>query len=185
LHLSAAKHDKLIKEATVDCYNDSEAVTGFFTMIEENLAMPFVTQVLGIEVNVTCIDLTDADQIVEVCTRGGMRQTIPILDLPLPDPPSNGAEWIEAYMITFFIKNSNVGELRISNAIRKTRAHNTRCAEAILLHDGIGDTLVSVGSMSGRWMMCPLADLRDPPLHADPIETCRSPSKPEQVLRPS
>ena len=92
LHLSAAKLDKLIEEATVDCYNDSEAVTGFFTMIEENLAMPFVTQVLGIEINVTCIDLTDADQIVAVCTRGGMRQTIPILDLPLPDPPPNGAE---------------------------------------------------------------------------------------------
>ena len=95
--LSAAKLDKLIEEAIVDCYNDSEALTGFFTMIEDNLAMPFVTQVVGVEVNVSRIDLTDADQIVAVCVRGRTRQAIPILDLPLPDPPPKGAEWIEAY----------------------------------------------------------------------------------------
>jgi hypothetical protein len=95
--LSAAKLDKLIEEATVDCYNDSEVLTGFFTMIEENLATPFVTQVLGLEVHVSRIDLTDADRIVAVCVRGGARQAIPILDLPLPDPPPKGAEWIEAY----------------------------------------------------------------------------------------
>ena len=95
--LSAAKLDKLIEEAIVDCYNDSEALTGFFTMIEENLATPFVTQVLGVEVDVNRIDLTDADQIVAVCVRGRTRQAIPILDLPLPDPPPKGVEWIEAY----------------------------------------------------------------------------------------
>ena len=95
--LSKAKLDKLIEEAIVDCYNDSEALTGFFTMIEENLAMPFVTQVLGVEVNISRIDLTDVDQILGVCVRGRARQAIPILDLPLPDPPPKGAEWIEAY----------------------------------------------------------------------------------------
>ena len=77
--------------------NDSEVRTSFFTMIEENLATPFVTQVLGVKVNVSRIDLTDADQIVAVCLRGRTRQAIPILDLPLPDPPPKGAEWVEAY----------------------------------------------------------------------------------------
>jgi len=43
------------------------------------------------------IDLTVADQIVAVCRRGAKRQWIPILDLPLPQPPPAGAEWIEAY----------------------------------------------------------------------------------------
>src|SRR5437763_11284326 len=45
--------DDLIAEATVDCYNDSECVTGFYTMIDDNLARPFKTEVLGIEVTVT------------------------------------------------------------------------------------------------------------------------------------
>ena len=33
--------DAMIAEATVDCYNDSECVTGFHTMIDEYLEVPF------------------------------------------------------------------------------------------------------------------------------------------------
>jgi hypothetical protein len=43
------------------------------------------------------IDLTEADEIVAVCLRGRTRQRVPILDLTLPLPPPEGAEWIEAY----------------------------------------------------------------------------------------
>jgi hypothetical protein len=35
---------------------------------------------LGVEVTVEKVDLTDDDQIVVVCARGKSRQTIPILD---------------------------------------------------------------------------------------------------------
>ena len=97
IKVSTAKLDKLIEEAILDCYTDSEALTGFFTVIEENLATPFVTQVLGVEVNVKRIDLTEAGEIVAVCARGLTHQAIPILDLLLPDPPPKGTEWIEAY----------------------------------------------------------------------------------------
>jgi len=81
----------------VDCYNESEQVTGLYTMIEEYLAVPFQTSVLGVEVTVERVDLTDAEEIVVVCRREGVRQRIPVLDLPLPDPPPDGWEWIEAY----------------------------------------------------------------------------------------
>ena len=89
--------DALIADATLDCYNDSECVTGFLTMIGDNLATPFKTEVLGVEVTVTKIDLTIDEQITAICTRGRQRQRIPILDLPLPTPPPDGAEWIDAY----------------------------------------------------------------------------------------
>lgn len=92
-----AKLDQLIEEATVDCYNESEQVTGFYTMLEDNLELPFEAQVLGVPVTVQRIDLTDAEKIVAICIRGRARQAIPILDLPLPTPPPRGAEWIEAY----------------------------------------------------------------------------------------
>lgn len=91
----AAHLDKLIDEAIVDCYNESEELTGIFTMIEENLAVPFKTTILGVEVTVERIDLNEA--IVAVCRRGKGRQRIPILDLPLPKPRPKGAEWIDAY----------------------------------------------------------------------------------------
>ena len=89
--------DKLIEEATTDAYNESEQAGGFFAMIEENLALPFVTQMLGQDVTVTKVDITQRDQIVAICSRGKARQAIPILDLPMPAPRPEGAEWIDAY----------------------------------------------------------------------------------------
>ena len=95
--VSALRLDRLTAEATVDCYNESEEITGIFTMLEENLAVPFMTKLLGVEVTVERIDLNVAGEIVAVCRRGRERQRIPVLDLPLPKPTPRGAEWIDVY----------------------------------------------------------------------------------------
>ncbi len=95
--LSRARLAQMIEQATVDAYGESEQVTGWFTMIEENLAMPFETVVLGVPVMVERVDLNRGGQIVAICKRGLKRQLLSILDLPLPAPPPEGAEWIEAY----------------------------------------------------------------------------------------
>jgi len=94
--LSQAVLDELVEEATVDAYGEDEQLTGFYTMIEDDLTLPFTTMVLGIEVTVAGIDLTDFG-IVAICVRGTHRQSIPIPDLPLPAPPPPGSEWIAAY----------------------------------------------------------------------------------------
>jgi hypothetical protein len=86
----------MIEEATVDAYYDDEQLTGLYTMIEDNLAVPFTTTVLGVEVTVRKVDLT-GDSIVAVCTRGRDRQRIDLLDLPLPTLPPDGSAWIDAY----------------------------------------------------------------------------------------
>ncbi len=86
----------MVADAVVDCHDEDEQRTGLFTMIQDNLAVPFTTQVLGVEVTVRRVDLR-GDGIVAVCHRGRVRQAIGILDLPLPQPPPDGAEWIEAY----------------------------------------------------------------------------------------
>ena len=88
---------RLVEEAVVDAYNESEQRCGLFTMIEDHLALPFDTEVLGVPVTVERIDLTEADEVVAICRRGRRRQRIAVLDLPLPSPPPDGAEWIEAY----------------------------------------------------------------------------------------
>jgi hypothetical protein len=89
--------DRLVEEATVDCYNESEQIAGLYTMIEDNLALPLETMILRVPVTVVRIDLTPRDEIVAVCRRAGVRQTVPILDLPLPSRRPAGAEWIDAY----------------------------------------------------------------------------------------
>ena len=40
--------DALIAEATLDCRDEQEAAIGIFTMIQDNLVVPFQTQVLGV-----------------------------------------------------------------------------------------------------------------------------------------
>jgi hypothetical protein len=95
--ISKARLEEMIEQATVDAYNESGQITGWFRMIDEKLAVPFETTVLGVPVTVERLDLNRSEQIVAVCKRGRGRQSLPILDLPLPAPPPGGAEWIEAY----------------------------------------------------------------------------------------
>jgi hypothetical protein len=94
---SDAQLDKMIEEAIVDAYGESEQTVAFYTMIEDRLATPFRTDMLGVEVTVERIDLTDDEQIVAVCARGKSKQRVPILDLPLPSPLPEGADWIMAF----------------------------------------------------------------------------------------
>ena len=91
------KLEEMIEEATVDCYDEGEQLSGWLTVIQDYLETPFETMILGVPVTVETVDLDRSDQIVAVCRRGSERQTVPILDLPLPKPFPEGAEWIEAY----------------------------------------------------------------------------------------
>ena len=96
---SKAKLEKLIEEAVVDAYREEEQVGGFFTMMEEHLALPFSANILGVDVVVEKVDMTRSGRIVAICRRDKIRQKIEILDLPLPTPAPVGAEWIAAYRL--------------------------------------------------------------------------------------
>jgi hypothetical protein len=95
--LGKRRLDALVEEAIIDAYGESEQRVGFLTMLQEHLACPFTTEILGTPTRVERIDFNDADEIVAVCRTGQVRQRIPILDLPLPSPPPTGWEWIAAY----------------------------------------------------------------------------------------
>jgi hypothetical protein len=94
---SKAKLEKLIEEAVVDAYGEEEQVGGFFTMMEEHLALPFSANILGVDVVVEKVDMIRSGRIVAICRRNRIRQKIEILDLPLPTPAPAGTEWIAAY----------------------------------------------------------------------------------------
>lgn len=95
--LGRAELESLIDAAAVDAYGEDEQLTGLFTMIEENLAVPFGTTVLGVEVTVHGVDLSVDGRIVALCSRGPDRQRVGILELPMPTPAPGSAEWVEAY----------------------------------------------------------------------------------------
>jgi hypothetical protein len=96
--LSKTKLEALIEDAVVDAYGEDEQTGGFFTMIEEHLALPFTVSILGAEKVVEKVDRLRDGRIVAVSRREGVKQRIEILDLPLPKPAPTGAEWIAAYV---------------------------------------------------------------------------------------
>ena len=95
--LSKARLDALVEEALVDAYGESEQATGFYTMMENDLRLPFETEILGMTVTVEGIDITEDDQLVAVCRKDKTKQRISLSELPLPLPLPKGAEWIAAY----------------------------------------------------------------------------------------
>jgi hypothetical protein len=50
----------LIEEATADCYDEYEQAVGLFTIIEDELDLPFATRVLGTDVTVVAIEQDDS-----------------------------------------------------------------------------------------------------------------------------
>ena len=73
----------MIEEALVDAYGESEQVTAFYTMIEENMRFPFESVILGAKVQIEKVDLTDDERIVFVCRRGRERL---LLDVRVQHP---------------------------------------------------------------------------------------------------
>jgi hypothetical protein len=82
--INKARLAAMIEEATVDAHDESEQATGWFTLLEEHLELPFETKLLGASVTVTGIELRDGGPIVAICTRGRYRQAIGLVDLQLP-----------------------------------------------------------------------------------------------------
>jgi hypothetical protein len=94
---TSAHLDELIEEATIDCYDEEEQASGFFAVIEDNLALPFTTRILGVDASVAAVEMDNEGRIKALCERSGEQQRIDLIDLPLPSPPPSGAEWIAAY----------------------------------------------------------------------------------------
>ena len=91
---SRSQLDVLIADATIDAYDESEQRMGFYTMIMDHLSVPFETTILGVPVVVESLEISATEHLVAICRRGVKQQKIGILELPLPKPAPQGAEWV-------------------------------------------------------------------------------------------
>ena len=89
---------ELIEEATIDCHDEEEQMTGLWTMIEDNVVCPFHAQVVGEDVTVTDFAWPDNNRgFMAVCTRNGKPYQVDLNSLQWSEPRPEGFEWIEAY----------------------------------------------------------------------------------------
>src|SRR5947207_4245350 len=84
LGLSEDRLDELGEEAIVDAYGESEQTTGFYTMMEDNLRLPFETEILGVAVTVESIDFSGDDDLVAVCRKDRLARRSRCLNSPCP-----------------------------------------------------------------------------------------------------
>jgi hypothetical protein len=68
--IPAARLDALIEEAIVDAYTEAEQAVGFHATIEQHVAVPFETVVLGATVTVKKIDVTVGEKSLRSVTEG-------------------------------------------------------------------------------------------------------------------
>ena len=86
---SKTELDALIEEAIVDAYGESEQRTGFYTMLEEHLAMPFEVEIRRHR-HCRTHRPDRRRRIVAVCSRGN-RGACPD-SRPAAAPPPEGAD---------------------------------------------------------------------------------------------
>lgn len=91
--ISKARLREMIDEATVDAYGESEQLGGFYTMIDDHLAVPFETTLLGVPVTVRGVDLTSNPRPRTPVAGTGRRRVdrgLPLLGWPRLTPVTSG-----------------------------------------------------------------------------------------------
>ena len=91
---------RLIEEATIDCYDESEQANGLLTMIQEHLSCPVTARVVGEPVEVVNFDSGEGGmEIVALCKRHGKTYEVGVTSLEWDGKSPKGAEWSEAYRV--------------------------------------------------------------------------------------
>lgn len=96
--LKVKRLEKFAEEATVDCYTDQEAFSGWACTLEDKLPLPMKCQLLGEEAMLARVEADDGGMaVLGIIKRGRKKLRIPVQDIEPADKKAKGLEWIEAY----------------------------------------------------------------------------------------
>ena len=102
--VKAEEFEKMMQEATVDCYTDDEAFMGVVCALQDKLRFPFEARVLGR--NVTVIDIDDGKSapgagVLAKVIADGKKHLVSLSTMRLLDKTSakgkRNAKWIAMY----------------------------------------------------------------------------------------
>jgi len=95
--LSEKELDEMIRDATVDSYNDDEAFVGILYTLQDELSFPFKATALGETVEVVDIDDGSSGRgsgVVAEVRKQGKTYTIGLAELEI-DPDSENSKWFQ------------------------------------------------------------------------------------------
>ncbi len=96
---SKTKLDKMVEEATVDCYGEEEAFSGILVTVGDNLPYPFEAKVIGEPVQVIGFDESKSGLgrgIIVIVRKGGKEYRVALSDLEVSEN-FKGRQWLELY----------------------------------------------------------------------------------------
>lgn len=120
---SKARIRALIEEAIVDAYDDEEQRTGILTMIEQQLALPFQTVILGVRVTVERIDLS---RCFRATGPSGIRMMMPLRSAESGADIDHSDDW--AFSAVTVVRQ--VTTMRVAMA---SSASSFRCSASVLV----------------------------------------------------
>jgi hypothetical protein len=91
--------DKMLEDATVDCYDEYEAFEGVVVTMADNLPFPFEAKVIGETVEVIGIDDGRSDMktgIIAQVRRGSKEYSVALSELEIPKKLKSN-KWFEMY----------------------------------------------------------------------------------------
>lgn len=94
------EYERMLEEATVDCYNEYEEFSGIETALEDNLEFPFGAVVLGRPAKIVGVDGNKSSLRSGIMMKAeidGKAQTVALsmIDIDVADKNSKNAKWIE------------------------------------------------------------------------------------------
>lgn len=88
--------DAMLDQVTLGRFDRGEQAWSLWTVLCDQLRLPFGTQILGLDAVVERLELDASDAIMAICSREGGPLRVPLADLLVPAGAA-GAEWVSAY----------------------------------------------------------------------------------------
>jgi hypothetical protein len=90
--------DKMIAEATVDCYTEAEMFSAWACVLEDELPLPLKCRVLGEEALLVGIEADEGGgAVLGIIAKGKDKIRTPIQDIQPVNKRFRGQGWLEAY----------------------------------------------------------------------------------------
>ena len=98
------KFQKMVEEATVDCYNKYEQSSGWACTLADELSLPLKCLIFGKEAMLVDVDTDEyGTSVMGVIAKNKKKIRIPIQDVEIVDKKCKSLDWILAYR--YWIKN--------------------------------------------------------------------------------